>query len=68
MAEHGRTGMTFGGRVTQLITVGLGLRRLGMGRHALGPESRIPQGHCLPHAVRRGQARYAELGHSTSAM
>ena len=24
MAEHGRTGMTFGGRVTQLITVGLG--------------------------------------------
>ena len=25
MAEHGRTGMTFGGRVTQLITVGLGI-------------------------------------------
>lgn len=25
MAEHGRTGMTFGGRVTQLITVGIGL-------------------------------------------
>lgn len=25
MAEHGRTGMAFGGRVTQLITVGLGL-------------------------------------------
>ena len=25
MAEHGRTGMTFGGRVTQLITVGLGV-------------------------------------------
>jgi len=25
MAEHGRTGMTFGGRVTQLITVALGL-------------------------------------------
>jgi chlorite dismutase len=25
MAEHGRTGMTFGGRVTQLITVSLGL-------------------------------------------
>jgi chlorite dismutase len=24
MTEHGRTGMTFGGRVTQLITVGLG--------------------------------------------
>jgi chlorite dismutase len=24
MGEHGRTGMTFGGRVTQLITVGLG--------------------------------------------
>jgi hydrogen peroxide-dependent heme synthase len=24
MAEHGRTGMTFGGKVTQLITVGLG--------------------------------------------
>lgn len=25
MAEHGRTGMTFGGKVTQLITVSLGL-------------------------------------------
>lgn len=25
MAEHGRTGMTFGGKVTQLITVGVGL-------------------------------------------
>ncbi len=25
MAEHGRTGMTFGGRVTQLITVAVGL-------------------------------------------
>ena len=25
MAEHGRTGMTFGGKATQLITVGLGL-------------------------------------------
>ncbi len=25
MAEHGRTGMTFGGKVTQLITVALGL-------------------------------------------
>ena len=25
MAEHGRTGMTFGGKVSQLITVGLGL-------------------------------------------
>ena len=25
MAEHGRTGMSFGGRVTQLITVSVGL-------------------------------------------
>jgi len=25
MTEHGRTGMTFGGKVTQLITVGIGL-------------------------------------------
>jgi chlorite dismutase len=25
MAEHGRTGMSFGGRVTQLITVAVGL-------------------------------------------
>ena len=25
MTEHGRTGMTFGGKVTQLITVALGL-------------------------------------------
>ena len=55
MAEHGRTGMTFGGKVTQLITVALGLRRLGMGRHALGAQSGVPQGDRLPHAVRRSQ-------------
>ena len=55
MAEHGRTGMTFGGKVTQLITASDRLRRLGMGRHAVGPQPAVPQRHRLPHAVRRSQ-------------
>ena len=55
MSEHGQSGMKFAGKVTQLVTVGIGLGRLGMGRDALGPQSRVPQGHRLSHAVRRGQ-------------
>ena len=53
MIEHARSGMAFAGRVSQLITVGLGLRRLGMGRHALGREPGVSQRDRLPHAVRR---------------
>ncbi len=40
MAEHATSGIKFAGRVSQLITASTGLRRLGMGRDALGPQRR----------------------------
>jgi hydrogen peroxide-dependent heme synthase len=62
MAEHGRTGMTFGGRVTQLITVGLGFDdwEWGVTLWARNPEF-------LKEIVYRmrfdeASARYAEFG------
>jgi hydrogen peroxide-dependent heme synthase len=62
MAEHGRTGMTFGGRVSQLITVGLGLEdwEWGVTLWARNPE-------WLKDIVYRmrfdeASARYAEFG------
>ena len=62
MAEHGRTGMTFGGKVTQLITVGLGLDdwEWGVTLWARNPEF-------LKDIVYRmrfdeASARYAEFG------
>jgi peroxiredoxin len=62
MAEHGRTGMTFGGKVTQLITVGLGLDdwEWGVTLWARNPEF-------LKEIVYRmrfdeASARYAEFG------
>ena len=62
MAEHGRTGMTFGGKVTQLITVGLGLDdwEWGVTLWARNPEF-------LREIVYRmrfdeASARYAEFG------
>jgi peroxiredoxin len=62
MAEHGRTGMTFGGKVTQLITVGLGLEdwEWGVTLWARRPEF-------LREIVYRmrfdeASARYAEFG------
>jgi peroxiredoxin len=62
MAEHGRTGMTFGGRVTQLITVGLGLEdwEWGVTLWARNPEF-------LKEIVYRmrfdeASARYAQFG------
>jgi chlorite dismutase len=62
MAEHGRTGMTFGGRVTQLITVGLGFDdwEWGVTLWARRPEF-------LKEIVYRmrfdeASARYAEFG------
>ena len=62
MAEHGRTGMTFGGRVTQLITVGLGFDdwEWGVTLWARNPEF-------LKDIVYRmrfdeASARYAEFG------
>jgi chlorite dismutase len=62
MAEHGRTGMTFGGRVTQLITVALGFDdwEWGVTLWARNPEF-------LKEIVYRmrfdeASARYAEFG------
>ena len=62
MAEHGRTGMTFGGRVSQLITVGLGFDdwEWGVTLWARNPEF-------LKEIVYRmrfdeASARYAEFG------
>ena len=62
MAEHGRTGMTFGGKVTQLITVGIGLDdwEWGVTLWARNPEF-------LKDIVYRmrfdeASARYAEFG------
>jgi peroxiredoxin len=62
MAEHGRTGMTFGGKVTQLITVGLGFDdwEWGVTLWARNPEF-------LKEIVYRmrfdeASARYAEFG------
>ncbi len=62
MAEHGRTGMSFAGRVTQLITVGLGFEdwEWGVTLWARNPEF-------LKEIVYRmrfdeASARYAEFG------
>jgi chlorite dismutase len=62
MTEHGRTGMTFGGKVTQLITVGVGLDdwEWGVTLWARNPEF-------LKEIVYRmrfdeASARYAEFG------
>jgi chlorite dismutase len=62
MAEHGRTGMTFGGKVTQLITVALGFDdwEWGVTLWARSPEF-------LKEIVYRmrfdeASARYAEFG------
>jgi len=62
MTEHGRTGMTFAGKVTQLITVGLGLEdwEWGVTLWASNPEF-------LKEIVYRmrfdeASARYAEFG------
>ncbi len=62
MTEHGRTGMTFGGKVTQLITVGLGYDdwEWGVTLWAANPEF-------LKDIVYRmrfdeASARYAEFG------
>ena len=68
MSQHGRSGMKFAGRVAPAHHGVDGSRRLGVGRHPLGPQPGLPEGHRLHHAVRR------ELGpvrpvrpHSTSA-
>ncbi|MDX1965194.1 MAG: hydrogen peroxide-dependent heme synthase [Pirellulales bacterium] len=62
MAEHGRSGMAFGGKVTQLITVGIGLDdwEWGVTLWARNPEF-------LKHIVYKmrfdeASAKYAEFG------
>jgi len=62
MAEHGRTGMTFGGKVTQLITVGVGLEdwEWGVTLWARNPEFLKE----IVYKMRfdEASARYAEFG------
>ena len=62
MAEHGRTGMTFGGKVTQLITVGLGFDdwEWGVTLWARNPEFLKE----IVYKMRfdEASARYAEFG------
>lgn len=62
MAEHGRTGMTFGGRVTQLITVSVGLDdwEWGVTLWARNPEFLKE----IVYKMRfdEASARYAEFG------
>lgn len=62
MAEHGRTGMTFGGKVTQLITVGLGFDdwEWGVTLWARNPEYLKE----IVYKMRfdEASARYAEFG------
>ena len=62
MAEHGRTGMTFGGRVTQLITVALGFDDWEWGVTLWARNPGVPQRDRLQDALRRGQRAYAEFG------
>lgn len=62
MAEHGRSGMKFGGRVTQLITVGVGLEdwEWGVTLWARNPEFLKE----IVYTMRfdEASARYAEFG------
>ena len=59
MSQHGRSGMKFAGKVIAAHHRLDRPRRLGVGRHPLGPEPVVPQGHRLHDAVRRelGQVR-----------
>ena len=59
MSQHGRSGMKFAGRVIAAHHRLDGPGRLGVGRHALGAEPGLSQGHRLHDAVRRelGQVR-----------
>ena len=54
MYEHGKSGRKFAGRVLQVVTGADRPRRLRVGRHAVRPAPRRPQGGRLHDAVRRG--------------
>ena len=55
MAEHGRSGMTFGGKVTQLITVGLGFDDWEWGVTLWARNPAFLKEIVYSHAVRRSQ-------------
>ena len=52
MAQHGRSGMKFAGRVTQVITASTGLDNWEWGVTLWATQSALPQGHRLHDAVR----------------
>lgn len=62
MAEHGRTGMTFGGRVTQLITVGLGFEDWEWGVTLWARRPEFLKDIVYRMRFDEASARYAEFG------
>jgi chlorite dismutase len=62
MAEHGRTGMTFGGRVTQLITVGLGYDDWEWGVTLWARQPEFLKEIVYRMRFDEASARYAEFG------
>ncbi|MBX7167754.1 MAG: heme-dependent peroxidase [Pirellulales bacterium] len=62
MAEHGRTGMTFGGKVTQLITVGIGLEDWEWGVTLWARNPGFLKDIVYRMRFDEASARYAEFG------
>jgi peroxiredoxin len=62
MAEHGRTGMTFGGKVTQLITVGLGFDNWEWGVTLWARNPEFLKDIVYRMRFDEASARYAEFG------
>lgn len=62
MAEHGRTGMTFGGRVTQLITAGIGLDDWEWGVTLWARRPEFLKEIVYTMRFDEASARYAEFG------
>jgi chlorite dismutase len=62
MAEHGRTGMTFAGRVTQLITVGIGLEDWEWGVTLWARNPQFLKDIVYRMRFDEASARYAEFG------
>jgi len=62
MAEHGRTGMTFGGRVTQLITVSVGLDDWEWGVTLWAKRPEFLKEIVYTMRFDEASARYAEFG------
>lgn len=62
MAEHGRTGMTFGGRVTQLITVALGFDDWEWGVTLWARNPQFLKEIVYKMRFDEASARYAEFG------